>query len=75
MVVVFGGGEREGPLLLLLRLCGGSLALWHQGGDLVGNFVQLGLDLVQNGVNLSLVVNVDLEQKSMIFLHCFTRFK
>ena len=51
-------------LLFLLRLCCHSLGLGHEGGHLVRNLGQLGLDLVQHRVDLCLVVNVDLKDKN-----------
>ena len=53
-------------LLFFLWLCCHSLGLRHEGGHLVGNLGQLGLDLVQHRVNLCLVVNVDLKEKDKL---------
>ena len=53
-------------LLFFLWLCCHGLGLRHEGGHLVGNLGQLGLDLVQHRVNLCLVVNVDLKEKDKL---------
>ena len=50
-------GNRQ--LLFLLRFR--RLSLWQHGANLVGNLLVLGLDFVQDGVDLGLVVAVDLK--------------
>ena len=58
-----GGGEGlhhpAGLLLFLLGLDG--LSLRQHGADLVGDLLVVGLDLLQNGVDLGLVVAVNLK--------------
>lgn len=50
-------------LFFLLGLDGGTLALRDHGSDLLGHFVDLGLHLVQDGVDLGFVVDVDLKER------------
>ena len=50
---------RQVGLLSFLDLSG--LGLGDHGGHLAGNFAQLGLNFVQDGVDLGLVVDVNLQ--------------